>query len=192
MSKISESDYQHHMAAVLDEGFTLDPPGYERLSQWTRVLMQCVSAKAGFERLQHLDVRLGDLAEVLEDQAFFVAGIVAYGRCYGQAGPGVPTLDPKQVYKGSAEGLAVHTRLIALRNTVAAHTDRSDLVRLTLAVREEADRIVVRHLSTSALPVDEVPGFLDAVEHTAHFASVALNKHLDHLGSKLGKRIDLD
>ena len=78
----------------------------------------------------------------------------------------VPTLDAKQVFRRSADGKEVHQRLITLRNTVAAHTDRSDLVRLTLAVREEKDRIVIRHLSTTALPLNELPDFPEAVEHT--------------------------
>jgi hypothetical protein len=114
MSKISEADYQHHMASIVAEGFTLDPPLYRRLSRWTHVLMQCVSAKASFERLHRQDKRLGDLNEVLEDHAFFVAGVMAYSRCYGQTGPGIPTLDAKQVYKGSSEGLEVHGRLSGL------------------------------------------------------------------------------
>ena len=192
MTTISDADYQQHMASIIAEGFTLDPSGYERLSQWTHMLMQCVSARANLERLQRETPKLGDITGVFEDQAFFVAGVMAYCRCYGQLGPGMPTLDAKQVYKGSLEGMGVHERLISIRNSVAAHTDRSDLVRLTLAVREDSDRILVRHLSTSAIPLDEVPDFLEAVDHTSHFVSVSLNKYLDHLGSKLGKRIDLD
>ena len=188
---ISDAEYQQPMSLVVADGFALDPPGYERLSQWTHMLMQCVSARASFERLQRATPRLGDINEVFEDQAFFIAGVMAYCRCYGQSGPGIPTLDAKQVYKGSSEGMDVHARLISIRNSVAAHTDQSDLVRLTLAVREDGDRILVRHLSTSALPLNEVADFLEAVEHTSHFVSVSLNKYLDHLGSKFGKRIDL-
>lgn len=192
MMAITDPDYEQHMAEIAAEGFVLDPPGYERLTQWTHVLMHCVNARSSFERLQRQEPRLGDLEDALEAHAFFVAGIMAYGRCYAQSGPGIPTLDAKQVYKGSADGMEVHQRLITLRNTVAAHTDRSDLVRLTLAVREEDDRILIRHLSTAALPLNEVPDFLEAVEHTAHFVSVSLNRQLDHLGGKLGKRIGLD
>lgn len=192
MTTISNAEYQEHMAAIAAEGFSLDPPGYERLTQWTHVLMHCVNAKASFERLQSRQPQLGDLGDALESQAFFIAGVMAYGRCYAQSGAGIPTLDAKQVYKGSTDGMKVHQRLIMLRNTVAAHTDRSDLVRLTLAVREEEDRTLIRHLSTTALPLNELPDFLEAVEHTAHFVSVGLNKVLDHLGKKLGKRIDLD
>lgn len=189
---ITEADYREHMAAVVAEGFVLDPPGYERLSQWTHVLMHCVNAKASFERLKNRPTDLSDLDDALESHAFFIAGVMAYGRCYAQSGSGIPTLDAKQVYKGSTDGMEVHQRLITLRNTVAAHTDQSDLVRLTLAMREEDERFVIRHLSTKVLPLDELPDFLEAVEHTAHFVSGSLNKLLDHLGEKLGKRLELD
>lgn len=57
------------------------------------------------------------------------------------------------------DGQDVHSRLLKLRNTVAAHTDASDVVRLILAVKEEPDRVVVRHLWTMAVPVDELAGF---------------------------------
>lgn len=189
---ITDAYYQEHMAAVAAEGFVFDPPGYERLTQWTHVLMHCVNAKFSFERLQNRPANLGDLDDALESHAFFIAGVMAYGRCYAQSGSGIPTLDAKQVYKGSTDGVEIHQRLITLRNTMAAHTDQSDLVRLTLAVREEGNRFVIRHLSTTALPLDELPNFLEAVEHTAHFVSVSLNKLLDHLGGALGKRLDLD
>lgn len=45
-------------------------------------------------------------------------------------------LDAKKVYEGSDDGKQVHERLIGLRNSIAAHTDASDIVRLTLAVKD--------------------------------------------------------
>ena len=85
MTTFLDADYQQHMASIVAEGFTLDPAGYERLRQWTQMLMQCVSARASFERLNGETVRLGDINEVFENQAFFVAGVMAYCRCYGQS-----------------------------------------------------------------------------------------------------------
>ncbi len=137
MEFIGEEDYQQHMTSVVDDGFTLDPPGYERLSQWTHILMHILNARANFERLLNHPVVLNNLDNTLQQQAFFVAGIMAYGRCYASSGPMIPGLDATQVYQGSKDGMEVHTRLNELRNTIAAHTDKSDLVRLTLAVKYE-------------------------------------------------------
>lgn len=192
MTTIGDEDYQNHLASIVADGFTLDPPGYERLNQWTHVLMHIVNARANFQWALDHPVRLDDLDNALRQQAFFVAGIMAYGRCYASSGPNIPTLDATQVYKGSKDGMEVHTRLNQLRNTIAAHTDKSDLMRLTLAVRDEPARVVIRHLSTAAMPANEIPDFLEAVAHTEHFVTISINKYLDHLQTKIGKKIELD
>jgi hypothetical protein len=35
-----EEDYKKHMSPHLAEGYALDPPGYERLRDWTFLLFQ--------------------------------------------------------------------------------------------------------------------------------------------------------
>jgi len=42
------------------------------------------------------------------------------------------------------------------------------------------------------MPTNEIPDFLEAVAHTEHFVTIAINKQLDHLESKVGKAITLD
>jgi hypothetical protein len=37
-----------------------------------------------------------------------------------------------------------------------AHTEDHELVRVTIGVKEEADRIVVKHLITSTMPMSEL------------------------------------
>ena len=192
MLTIDDAEYRKHMASVVEEGFTLDPPGYERLSAWTHLLMHLFTARANFERVANDAIELGDIGKSVEQQAHFVAGIVAYCRCYASTGSAIPKLDARQVYAGSTDGMEVHDRLMFLRNTFAAHADRNDLVRVTLAVRNEADRIIVRHIMTSAMPIPEIPDFLEAVAHTEHFVIVSLNKQLDKTGAKIGKKITLD
>lgn len=192
MTLIDDTEYQKHMAEVIADGFILDPAGYERVTQWTHILMNLVSARTNFQWVRDHNAELGDLGGFLQQHAFFIAGIMAYCRSYADSGASIPKLDAKQVYKGSNDGISVHRRLINLRNTIAAHTDKSDTVRLTLAVKETPDKIVIRHLTTSAVPTNEISDFLEAVAHTEHYAILALNKQLDHLSAKLGKTIGLD
>lgn len=192
MTSINEDEYRKHMAGLVSEGFSLDPPGYERLSLWTYVLMHLHNARANLELVRDHPIELGDLNNVIKQQAFFIAGIMAYTRCYVSSGKSIPMLDAKRVYAGSEDGMAVHQRLIRLRNTIAAHTEKSDLVRLTLAVKDEPDRVIVRHIATVATPTNEIPDFLEAVAHTEHFVTIALNKQLDHLEKRIGKAISLD
>lgn len=156
------------------------------------MLMHLVSARTNFEWVRDHPLELGEMENSLRQQAFFVAGIMAYCRCYASSGSGIPMLDAKKVYDGSDDGKAVHERLIALRNSIAAHTDASDIVRLTLAVKDEPERLVIRHLWTMAIPVDEIADFLEAVAHTEHFVTVSLNKYLNRLEKDHGKSIALD
>lgn len=192
MDSITDEEYEKHMASVVAAGFTLDPPGYERLSQWTHLLMHITNARANFKWVLDHPVKLNDLDDMLMQQSFFVAGIMAYARCYASSGPMVPMLSAKDVYKGSTDGMEVHERLIELRNTIAAHTDKSNLVRVTLAVKEQADRVLIQHLQTTAIPSNEIPDFQEAVTHTEHFVTVSLNKYLNHLQKTVGKQIELD
>ncbi|WP_395623836.1 hypothetical protein [Sphingomonas daechungensis] len=192
MSTITDDDYKTHMATVVAEGFTLDPPGFERLSSWTHMLMHLVNARTNFEWVRDHPVELNELENSLRQQAFFVAGIMAYCRCYASSGSGIPMLDAKKVYEGSDDGKQVHERLIGLRNSIAAHTDASDVVRLTLAVKEEPERLLIRHLWTMAFPVNEIADFLEAVAHTEHFVTISLNKYLNRLEKDRGKTIELD
>lgn len=100
----------------------------------------------------------------------------------------------KQYYSANRqpEGMEIHRRLIELRNIVAAYTGKSDLVRITLAAKEEPDRVLIRHLTTVTVPRDEIPDFLEAVAQTEHFVTVSLNKQLDHLETHVGRKIVLD
>jgi hypothetical protein len=189
---IDDEQYHTHMARMVEEGFTLDPPGYERLSAWTHILMHLFTARSNFERVKNDPIKLGKMGNAVEQQAFFVAGIIAYCRCYASTGSAIPKLDPKQVYVNSSEGRKVHERLMTLRNTFAAHADRNDLVRVTVAVKDDGDRVIVRHLMTSAVPFPEIPDFIEAVAHTEHYVIVGLNKQLDKMGAKIGKLITLD
>lgn len=192
MSTITDDDYKTHMAPILAEGFTLDPPGFERLSAWTHMLMHLVNARTNFEWVRDHPVELDEMENSLRQQAFFVAGIMAYCRCYASSGSGIPMLDAKKVYAESDDGKQVHERLIALRNSIAAHTDASDLVRLTLAVKDEPGRLIIRHLWTMAVPLNEIDDFLEAVAHTEHFVTISLNKYLNRLEKDHGKTIELD
>ena len=192
MHTIDATEYRKHMASLVKEGFTLDPPNYERLSAWSHLLMHLYTARASFERVATDQFELGDMGKFIEQQAYFVAGIVAYCRCYASTGSAIPKLDAKHVYAGSNDGMQVHSRLMSLRNTFAAHADRNDLVRATLAVRDEADRVIVRHIVTSAMPIPEIPDFMEAVAHSEYFVIAALNRQLDKLGAKIGKTITLD
>jgi hypothetical protein len=180
------------MASTIAEGFQLDPPGYERLRYWTYVLSHVSNAYECFENARNVPFEQGNFENLRRQRAFFVAGIVAYGRCFAQAGPGIPTLDAKAVYKDQPDLMKVHTRIVDLRNTFAAHTDHSDIVRVTLAVRENDNEIEVRNLITTTFPGDEVADYFRALHAIELFSSRKVERLVAHLEKQTGKAIKLD
>ena len=59
-------------------------------------------------------------------------------------------------------------------------------------MKEEPERLLIRHLWTMAFPVNEIADFLEAVAHTEHFVTISLNKYLNRLEKDRGKTIELD
>jgi hypothetical protein len=192
MGILEEEVYKKAMASTVAEGFELDPPGYERLSHWTYVLSHVSDARVSFEAAKAMPFIEGNFDNLRQQRAFFVAGIVAYGRCFAQAGMGIPTLDAKAVYRKRPDLMKIHRRLGDLRNTIAAHTDKSDLVRVTLAVREKGNRIEIKHLKTTTFPGDEVPDYIGALDQIDYFAVRKIKKLIAHIEKQTGMVIDFD
>lgn len=74
MSTITDDDYKAHMASVVAEGFTLDPPGFERLSSWTHMLMHLVNARTNFEWVRDHPVELSELENSLPNRRYSSPG----------------------------------------------------------------------------------------------------------------------
>jgi hypothetical protein len=59
-------------------------------------------------------------------------------------------------------------------------------------VKELADRFVVKHLLTFAIPMNELPAFGEPLEVASGYTVQALNKHLNSIGERLGKIVLID
>lgn len=188
---MDEVFFRQHIKAVEDDGYVLDPPGYERLNPWTHILMAINFAKSQLEAIQAQPHRFGGNMEELElTYSRFTSAIVTYCRCFGSAGPGVPSLDPKKVYANDPTNRKVHDRILSIRNNFVAHTAQSDLVRVNFAVKEDDKKILIKHLFSISLPYGEFAAFLGAMKKLEEFVVVKLNKQLDTLSAAKGKPID--
>jgi hypothetical protein len=184
-----EEEYQKHVKPILAAGFSLDPPGYERLNMWTHVLYQNHFASVEMATLIGMQIKLFDKANFHETFARFYSAIVTYGRCFASAGKGIVSLDAKSVFAKRPDLKPVHDRMIEIRNKVVAHTEGHELVRVTIGVKEETDRIVVKHLITPAMPMNELESFHATIDYVGSQIIVQINKYLDYLGRKMGKPI---
>ena len=79
--------------------------------------------------------------------------------------------------------------MIAIRNGFAAHNHVNDVDTATLAVKESADQILIRHTYTLATPLNEYADYREVLAPCGDYVVMAVNKHLDRLEKDLGKRI---
>ena len=190
---IRQEDLDQHLKSVVDEGFEINPPDFAQLGGWNDILTQSMMAKHFIARLQTLENKLGDVENAFDHAGLFAAFLVTYGKCFNSAGSHKVTLDGKDVFKDAdpAVGLA-HSRIMELRNTYAAHNSNSGLVVNTIAVKRGAEDIVLRHITTTAIPQNEFEGFGRAVATLEQYVVIRLNRILAKMESRMRKQIVLD
>jgi len=182
-------EYERHVEPIIAAGFTLDPPGYERLNMWTHLLFQSHFASVEIATLIGTQVKLFDKGNFHETFSRFYSAIVTYARCFASSGAGIVSLDAKDVFATRADLRPVHDKMIEIRNKVIAHTEHHELVRVTIAVKEGADRITIKHLITPTMPMNELEKYLETIDYVGTEIVYKINKYLDHLGEKRGKPI---
>jgi hypothetical protein len=187
-----EDGFKQHLAPHIADGFTIDPPEYDRLRFWTFILFQLNFATAELEKLIAEKPIPGDQDNFYSQYGRFCAIIITYGRCFASAGAKIPSLDVKDTFKGRPELRKIHDRLDEIRNGVFAHTGHHELVRVTLGVKELDDKILIRHLFTSVMPANEFPDFLKAMNHAATRAVEQIGRLTERLERDKKKPIEVD
>lgn len=166
---------------------------FELLNRWTFLMMQVFECKTYIELAQknnsvHTE---SSLNEVLTQQALFRSAILAYAKCFSDSGKNRTSLDKKRVFLGRPDLMEVHERLMHLRNKFAAHNDVSGLDEATIHVVEYDDEFIVRNLYAIANPLHEYTQYQQAFFVLEEFIVVQLNKAIDSLQKKLGKKINV-
>jgi len=182
-------ELEKHYASMREGGYELNRSEFQRLRSWHSVLYQLHSAEYSLEKLTTRTPSLGELDDIHETEALFANFILQYSKCFTSSGPGKVSLDERRVFPADSVNLIAHKRILEMRHSLVAHNGTSDLVKETIAVREEADQYLVRHLVTRALPMNELPSFKDAFAAVNEHVVLRLNKHLDSLQEKLGKLV---
>ncbi len=189
---MDDETLSEHLDAMRSGEYELDRPEFVHLKSWHGVVFQAHNAQYALSKLESHEHKRGDLSNIDEQQALFAFFVVEYGKCFASAGIGQVTLYARNVFAGNARAEAAHGKILTHRNRLVAHNGGSELVRHTIAVKEERDRFDVRHFTTTAMPYDELAGFQEALETLTQFVIVKMNKHLDSLETKLGKVVRLN
>lgn len=180
-----------HLKSMEAEGYVLADPRFDRLNGWTHLGMLLHEAQQSLDLSEKYNsmATLGTMEQVLLAQSLFRNTIVGYGKCYASAAAGKVTLDRNAVFKGQDALKAKHDRMILIRNSFAAHNGENDVDTATMAIKESADEILIRHTYTLSTPLGEYGDYREVLEHTQQYVVLAINKYLDRLEKDLGKRI---
>jgi hypothetical protein len=189
---IPEDEFAAHVGPLTEAGFALNPAAFAPLAGWNHVLLQIVMVRHYIGRLRAYEPKLTDTDDAFEQNALFVAFLTTYGKCFVGAEARSVTLDPNVVFRADPASRPAHDRIIELRHRYAAHSAGSDLVRSSIAVKEEPDRFVIKHLITRAIPSNEFASFAAAVEVLDEYVTIRLNQILDRLHERLGKPVFLE
>jgi hypothetical protein len=194
-SKRSESKKQlaeRHFGALFqklqDDGYLVDPPGYERLCAWNTVLLQINLASHILKRWKARAHKFGNIEDSFDVTALLSSFVITYARCFASSGKDRVKLDANRVFAGTPITRLAHDRIMTLRNKLIAHNAETDLIRTTMAVKEKP-RILISHLITLGIPADELDSFSQALYQTEAFVELSLNKLLWRMEGDLGKQI---
>ncbi|MCG8599441.1 MAG: hypothetical protein MI807_04805 [Verrucomicrobiales bacterium] len=170
-------------------------PRFIHLNRWSFLMMQCFEAAEflGFAKAEgdgSTDAE-SKMRNVLRQQAFFRSFLLSYGKCFASSGPGRASLDPSKVYAGMAEILKTHNEVMKFRNKFAAHSDESGLDEAAIRVTEFKDRFEISHVLSVLTPMGNHSKYTDLLDALDIYIITQLNKHLDSLEFKLGKKIRL-
>lgn len=186
---LSDSDFNEHIAPVLCDGSELNPQEFKHLAGWNYILMQVAMADHYLKHLRAHE-RLSDPTDdIFQLNAWFVAFLVTYGKCFASTGSKIVKLEGRDVFRSDSSALKTHERIMHLRNTYAAHSGESGIVRSSNVVKDEGTHITVKHLLTLATPTNEFADFAHALDVLDAHVVGRMNAQLDKLQTKLGKPI---
>jgi hypothetical protein len=188
-----DDEYKEKMAPILADGFILNPPKFERIRLLTHLLYE--NSFAFNEMKTALAIRPAkfDGSNFHETFSHFYMAVVTHARCFVSAGKGISRLKAKHVFANEPGLKKFHELMDEFRNEVVAHTGHHISVRVTLAVKEEPEKYLIKHLVTPTMPSrNDLKGFLAVIAHTGKYIVDRVIRDSDHLGKELGKKIVLD
>jgi hypothetical protein len=190
---IAQDELDVHLKPIKEDGFEINHPDFAKLKGWNDILLQLTMARFFLATLSDLPDDLGDLENAFTKNAYFIAFLTTYGKCFTAAGGHRISLDEKDAFKEQPEAVREgHDRIMALRHAYAAHNLESGLVVTHMAAKVDGNTVHVRHLITQAMPLGELKGFSAVLDGLEHYVAVRLNSRLNKIEAQIGKAILLE
>ena len=186
MKQLASAEVTNQKAVEIDPRFWI-------MDQWTFLMMQAFEAKSFLELAENTH-RIGpksSMEELLTQLALFKAFLLSYGKCFAAAGKGRSKLEEKHVFVDKSELLPIHHRIMALRNTFAAHNDMSGLDEAVLDIEETEEEFILSHRYAFAIPLNEYEEYKKCIAVLEEYLIDRTNKAMSSLQKQLGKAIKM-
>ncbi len=197
LPKITHSNFknlakQNLSEFVKKENLALGGEEFEKLSGWTNVAMNFLDAKNSLlmsKKSKQIE-NLTKEEELTLANGMYKNFIMSYGKCFTSSGKGRITLDPKEIFSSKPELLKIHDRIIDSRNKYVAHSEDENGHDVAISYTEESDdEITLATTFTTLIPFGLYDSFIEVVEFCEQQVILKLNKKLDKIEEKIGKKI---
>lgn len=184
---------EEHFKTLQENGYVLNDTRFQYLKRYNYLLMQLHDARISLElseRSNKYETK-GAIEEVILQQALFRNSVMNYSKCFSASGKGMVSLDKKKVFKNNSHLLAIHEKVMQIRNKFVAHNDNSGIDVANIAVKEDESIFSIKHLYSMATPLNEYKFYQMLFEHCESHLIKIINCHLNSLEESYGKSIVL-
>lgn len=118
--------------------------------------------------------------------------ILSYSKCYSSSGKGRISLDASDIFKDNSKLEVIHKQILEIRNKHVAHNDESSFdIAINLILQN--DKIIkLANTYTISTPINEFDAYLEALEYCELQVITKINKKLDKIEKRIGKKIELN
>ena len=197
LPKINHSNFKNLAEQNLDEfikkeNLSLGGDEFEKLSGWTNVAMNLLDAKNSLL----LSKKSKQMENLSKEEEFTIANgmfknfIMSYGKCFTSSGKGRISLNPKEIYSTKPDLIEIHDRIMDSRNKYVAHSDEENGHDIAISYTEENENeITLATTYTTLIPFGLYDSFIEVIEFCEQQVILKLNKKLDKIEDKIGKKI---
>jgi hypothetical protein len=184
-----DEQIKQHEAAMAEDGYVLNPPGYELLNSWTFIMHNLHFAAWAIEQLLAEEPEdRGGVPNTYEEYARFSAMIISYARCFVS---GVKKLSADHIFKNEPDLRAIHDRMVAIRHSTLAHGQESEYMCAKIGVKEDAGNVSLVHYFTIMTPRGDFQSYSKVIAFVRQYVWLQLNRVVTRIEGELGKRIEM-
>ena len=198
-TRINSSDLkkladQNMQKSPVIENFSIASEDFERLNGWTEIAMQLLEAKNSLNLSKKSKEFKGltPQEELTLANGMFKNFILSYSKCFSSSGKNKISLDANDIFTERHDLNKYHQNILETRNKYAAHNDEENGHDIAIAyTSENDDEIFLAQTYSVIIPFGLFDFFLETINHCEEKVILKLNRKLDKLENKIGKKINL-